>query len=354
MVCIVSSNCTNSKSKLTFLETVYPPISNQEAVWLQNDPEVEALLRQSDFYMIGGRAEAKYLNLIIDPDTYIAKFDFAIGDDFSDPVEIHLRDLPGVEASGASSFWVEGGEKIIRIWDGPIRETGSNVLEWFTTEKLIWDRSRGRAGIERFDRYREAATYDLLYVGIAKVGDSFDRLISNGHKARMEILGNEPQRYPGARVTDEIFLFLFNVQPLIMTTFEPDHYFENEEFSGAYDHKRIVADAEKAFVSLLKPEYNVVKFASYPKGADGLYGSDFVRYSYAICEAVSFNTAHGRIRGGRDAVTGFITIDADSIFVEGNTVKLFVSGVDFPAEPPPVAANAAPQVSHKEENQGGV
>lgn len=354
MVCIMIASATSTKSKVSFLETVYPPISNQEAVWLQNDPEVEALLKRSDFYMIGGRAEAKYLNLVFDPKAYVITFDFAIGSDFREPVEIRIRDLPAVEESESEYFCIEAGEKSIRVWDGPIGEVGSNVLEWFTTEKLIWDRSRGRAGIERFDRYREAATYDLLYVGIAKVGDSFDRLINNGHKARMEILGNEPQRYPGARVTDEIYLFLFNVQPLIMTTFEPDHYFENEEFSGAYDHKRIVADAEKAFVSLLKPEYNVVKFASYPKGADGLYGSDFVRYSYAICEAVSFNTAHGRIRGGRDAVTGFITNDADSIFVEGNTVKLFVSGVDFPAEPPPVAANAAPQVSHKEENQGGV
>jgi hypothetical protein len=338
----MSENATSTRSKLTLLETVYPPISNQEAVWLQNDPEVEALLRQSDFYMIGGRAEAKYLNLVIAPETYVINFDFAIGSDFRDPVEIRIRDLPAVEESEAESFWIEAGDKNIRVWDGPIGEAGSNVLEWFTTEKLIWDRSRGRAGIERFDRYREAATYDLLYVGIAKVGDSFDRLIGNGHKARMEILGNEPQRYPGARVTDEIYLFLFNVQPLIMTTFEPDHDFENEDVSGAYDHKRIVADAEKAFVSLLKPEYNVVKFASYPKGADGLYDSDFVRYGYAICEAVSFNTAHGRIRGSRDAATGFITNDADSIFVEGSTVKLFVSGVDFPAEPPPRAANAAP------------
>lgn len=345
---------TSTKSKVTFLETVYPPISNQEAVWLQKDPEVEALLRQSDFYMIGGRAEAKYLNLVVDPATYVATFDFAIGDSFRDPVEIRISDLPVVQESEAESFWVDAGEKLIRVWDGPIGEPGSNVLEWFTTEKLIWDRSRGRAGIKRFDRHREAATYDLLYVGIAKVGDSFDRLISNGHKARMEILGNEPQRYPGARVTDEIYLFLFNVQPLIMTTFEPEHDFENEDFSGAYDQKRIVADAEKAFVSLLKPEYNVVKFASYPKGADGLFGSDFVRYGYVICESISFDTAHGRIRGSRDAATGFITNDADSIIIEGNTVKLFSSGVDFPAEPPLAAADAASQNNQKEDNQGGV
>lgn len=342
------------KSKVSFLETVYPPISNQEAIWLQNDPEVEALLRQSDFYMIGGRTEAKYLNRVIDPETEVVTFDFAIGDDFRDRVEIRIRDLLAVEESEAESLWIEAGDKIIRVWDGPIGEPDSDVLEWFTTEKLIWDRSRGRAGIARFDRYREAATYDLLYVGIAKVGDSFDRLISNGHKARMEILGNEPQRYPGARVTDEIYLFLFSVQPLIMTTFEHEHDFENEDFSGAYDQKRIVADAEKAFVSLLKPEYNVVKFASYPKGADGLYGSDFVRYGYSICEAISFYSAHGRIRGSRDADTSFITNDADSIFVEGNIVKLFISGVDFPAEPPPAAANAAPQVNQKKEDQGGV
>jgi hypothetical protein len=348
----MSENATSAKSKVTFLETVYPPISNQEAVWLQSDPEVEARLRQSDFYMIGGRAEAKYLNLVIDPEAYVITFDFAIGDDFRDPVELRIRDLPAVMESQAESFWIEAGDKNVRVWDGPIGEAGSNVLEWFTTEKLIWDRSRGHPGIERFDRYREAATYDLLYVGIAKVGDSFDRLISNGHKARMEILGNEPQRYPGARVTDEIYLFLFTVQPLILTTFGPDHDFESEDFSGAYDHKPIVADAEKAFVSLLKPEYNVVKFARYPKGADGLYGSDFVRYGYAICEAISFNTTHGRIRGSRDVTTGFITNEADSIFVEGNTVKLFVSGVDFPAEPPPATANA--QDKQKEENQGGV
>ncbi|NNH66337.1 hypothetical protein [Rhizobium laguerreae] len=168
-------------------------------------------------------------------------------------------------------------------------------------------------------------------VSIAKVGDSFDRLISRGHKARMEILSNEPQRYPGARVTDETILFLFRAQPLIMTTFGPYHDFENEDFSGAYDHKRIVADAEKAFVSLLKPQYNLVKFANYPKGADGLHGSDYVRYGYVIGESITFNTAHGQMAGARDPLTGSYTGEADSIFVEGDKVSLFVSGVDYPS-----------------------
>ena len=38
----------------------------REAHWLANDEEVEPLLRQSDFYMIGGRAEAEFLNLAVD------------------------------------------------------------------------------------------------------------------------------------------------------------------------------------------------------------------------------------------------------------------------------------------------
>jgi hypothetical protein len=216
------------------------------------------------------------------------------------------------ESSGDSDLGLEFGPKLIRVWNGPVNGNGSTVLEWFTTEKLIWDRSRERTGINGFGRYREAAKYDLLYVGIAKVGDSFERLINNGHKARQEILSNEPQRYPGARVTDEIFLFLFRLKPLIMITYEPEHDFENEDFGASYDAKRIVADAEKAFVSLLKPQYNVVIFANYPKGADGLYDSDYVRYGYAINECFSFDTAHGRIRGSRDPLTGLITNDAYS------------------------------------------
>jgi hypothetical protein len=338
---MTTTSPTSTTVKVTVIETVYPPISNQEAVWLQHDSDVENLLRESDFYMIGGRAEATYRNVAIDPDEMVATFEFVIGDDFVDPVILRIRDLPAVANSTAKSHWIEAGDKLIRVWDGPIGEDGSTVLEWFTTEKLIWDRSRGRAGIEGFDRYREAATYDLLYVGIAKVGDSFDRLIKHGHKARMEILGNERQRYPGARVTDEIYLFLFSVQPLIMTTYEPDHDFENEDFSGAYDEKRIVADAEKAFVSLLKPQYNVVKFANYPKGTDGLHGSDYVRYGYTIGEAITFNTMHGRMRGGRDPLTGFITNEADSIFVEGDTVSFLVSGVDYPAGDPLAPAGSA-------------
>ena len=127
---------------------------------------------------------------------------------------------------------------------------------------------------------------------------------------------------------------MFAADPLIIQTFELDHDFTEEDLDSSYDNKQIVADAEKAFVSLLKPSYNVQLFKNYPKGRDGLYGSDYDRYGYVIAECMAFNTAHGIIRGGVDE-SGMINNDADAIFIEGDTVSLFKSGVDFPNQPPP-------------------
>ncbi|MCK1650085.1 hypothetical protein IVA88_01360 [Bradyrhizobium sp. 149] len=322
------TDTTVTKSKISMLELVYLPMSNQEAVWFKGDPEVEPLLRESDFYIIGGRPEAKFIDFQTEDDE-ILTFRFAIEGGPSDEVRLDIRSLPGV-VGNKSPLWFELGPKGVRIWDGPIKEEGSNVLEWFTTEKLLCDRSHGRPGIEGLDRHAEFSVYDLLYVGIARTGDSFDRLIAKGHHARTEILANEPQRYPGARVSDETYLFLFRVNSLVLQTFELDHDFRDDDFEDKLNRKQVVADAEKAFVSLLKPGYNKVQFAQYPKGADGLYGAGFARYGYLINEDLTFHTAHGRVRGARDP-NGAISNSADFIFVNGEDVRLFISGIDFPA-----------------------
>ncbi len=325
-------NKTVTRAKISKLELVYAPISNQEAVWLQNDPDVQQEQRASDFYMIGGRREAKFTDIDCDPETHALRFNMRVGDELCDPVSLNLREIPGI--AGHDSYWLEAGEKMVRVWDGPVREEGSEVLNWFTTEKLLFDRAHEMPGIDGLPRSRDMATYDLLYVGIARKGDSFDRLIARGHKARMDILANEPQRYPGARVTDEIYLFFFRVNPLVIQTFDLEHEFTGDEFSGELDQKRIVADAEKAFVSLLQPDYNVVKFRNYPSGVDGLFGAGYDRYGYLIGESIAFNTAHGRIKGACDP-RGSISNDADFIFVEGDKVSFLISGVDFPGSAAP-------------------
>jgi len=177
---------------------------------------------------------------------------------------------------------------------------------------------------------RQLFTAPICVVGIARIGDTFERLFKQGHKTRMDILANEPRRYPGARVTDETYLFPFRIEPLLLQTFGADHEFTEEDFSREPDRKRILADAEKAFVSLLKPQYNVVTFKNYPKGTDGLYGTGIDRYGYLIGESIAFNTAHGQIKGARNPL-GTFSNEADVIFIDGDEVSFYVSGVDVPA-----------------------
>jgi hypothetical protein len=319
-------NKTVTRGQVSRLDLVYPPISNQEAVWLERDPDVQDELRASNFYMIAARPEAKFTDIVVNQENLTAQFNVRVGNDICEPALLRFPELPGTK--DREGYWLEAGEKMFRAWDGPIGEEGSNVLNWFTTEKLLWDRNRGIPGIEGLERVGDLMTYDLLYVGIAKEGDTFDRLFKHGHKARMDILANEPQRYPGARVTDEVYLFPFRIEPLLLQTFELDHDFTDEDFGRQPDQKRILADAEKAFVSLLEPEYNIVRFNNYPKGADGLYGTGIDRYGYLLGETIAFNTAHGRIKGARDP-WGTISNEADFIFVDGEKVSFYVSGVDF-------------------------
>lgn len=42
------------------LQLQYPPISNQEAEWLKEDPEVVKLMRRSRLYMVGQRQELRF------------------------------------------------------------------------------------------------------------------------------------------------------------------------------------------------------------------------------------------------------------------------------------------------------
>lgn len=313
-----------SKVKLTTLKTVYPPISNQEAVWLANEKDVETHLRESDFYMIAARAEATFENIKVDEKNSSMELDFVVKGGPKSKVRIQLDELPNVK--NLASFFVESGPKVIRIWDKDSSVKGAQVIRWFTTEKLLWAKSEGYSGIYGLENHYELSTYDLLYVGIAKVGDTFDRLIDKGHKARQTILSNEKQRAAGARVTDEIFLFMFKAYPLVISSFSAEDDFNDfDDFIEMPDNKKVIADAEKAFVSILKPEYNIRKFPRYPAGTDGLYNQGYERYGYMIGNNFVFNTPHGKFRGGWDAPNQIISNRTDMIMVSGDSVTFFDS-----------------------------
>ena len=312
------------KVQFSSLKLVYPPVSNQEMYWLMKDPDVEKELRRSDFYMVVGRAEAKF---------QIVGVDQASGD-----VSLLLTVLGGPEAHGilrpeqvsgsakAPRLMVEGGEKILRVWDRPKEEPGAELLGWFTTEALLYDRSHNHPALHGFDNHRELATYDLFYLGIAKKGDSFERLVANGHKKRMEILANEPQRHPNSRVSDETYLLFFTIQTFGVQTFVPGDDMEELGVDFRGDRKRIVADAEKAFIKLLDPRYNDQKYSTYPRSADGLYGSSLRAYAYVIDENIVLNTGTSAIKGAHDRLHP-ISNNADGIFIQGEDVRLIAGKV---------------------------
>ncbi len=317
-----------TKSQLSVLQLVFPPITNQEAHWLQDDRDVEAILRRSDFYLIGGRCEAEFVDFKFDHATGDISFMIRLKSGLSDSGALRAMELPGVVEANCSSFEVELGEKVIRIWDRPCDQPGAKLLEWFTTDAMLFYRARNRAGIYGFDNHRELLTFELLYVGIAKKGDSFDRLIKNGHNKRVAILSNESQKHPQSRVTDETYLLLFRLETTGFKTFETAEDLEDFGLFPNVSPKNVVADAEKAFVKLLDPQYNVTKYAQYPKGADGLYDCGLTRYGYVLGESMILYTGSATLKGAYGTKLGFSN-EADSIFVEGDKVELFVSGKGF-------------------------
>jgi hypothetical protein len=255
------------RSQIHFLELVYPPISNQEADWLWEDLDVRSEVARSKLYMIGQRQEVLYDAFNLEPATASIKFDLVSGDQ-------RLRDviLP-LELNGISEdVEIEIGNKLIRIWRAGDRTSQDALLAWFTVDKLLFDYWRGSLRVKGLEGFRQFTSFKLYYVGISKEGDSFSRLFANGHKNRAKILSNETQLAPNARLTDELYIFLFDIDPLIFTTLTDDSEDAVEDFLNPkpIEKTRLVADAEKAFVKIMQTKYNHLKYGQYPRSSDGL------------------------------------------------------------------------------------
>jgi hypothetical protein len=317
------------KVQLHFLKLVYPPISNQEAEWLKDIPEVQEEIRHSNLYMIGQRHESKFIinDHFVIPDftnEFSLNFTYSIGDsftdvtiDFSTIIKYHNVNLDEVDLE------FEFGEKLIRIWSCKKgSEERIDVIDWFTTEKILYDMWNGHPAIKGFANLRNFTKYYLHYVGISNKEDSLSRLVIKPHDKRLRILSNESPHSYSARVTDEVILFFFRVEPLLITKVDSDE--DIDELAGdiSFDHSKIIADAEKAFIYVLDSKYNFVKYKQYPKGKDGLYNSGLKRYGYTIAEDITFITNTESI-SGCFAPQGFIADKSDLILIEGDDVYLY-------------------------------
>jgi hypothetical protein len=314
------------KSALNTLRLVYPPVSNQEGEWLKRDSEVEEMLRRSDLYMIGQRREAKF---VWDKQNVLGhgvfggqgvRFKFEIPGVATSEVELSIEN----DLRNSKTLYYDVGDKHVRCSLKPKKgEEIGEVVWWYSTESLLWSKWRGDPRIKGLDNYREFTEYDLLYVGISTDQDSYDRLLANAHHKRIAILSNETQYVPAARLTDEIYLFFFQSDSLFIRAFDEVDDFSSFGAPMPFTEKQASADAEKAFSKLLQPEYNTVRFKTFPRGKNGLYEAGLARYAHVIGEDITFKTPTAQFRGSSFDDLLLNRAPGDAILVTGEEVELY-------------------------------
>ncbi len=238
--------------------------------------------------------------------------------EISVPDVLKYRNLDIRKVSDTLEF--ELGEKLIRIWRcDPKTKNRIDVVSWFTTEKILYDMWRGHPGIKGFNNLNEFTNYKLHYVGISKKEDSLTRLVIRPHDKRLRILANEESETESSRLTDEMILLFFRVNPLRISIIEnPEDFGKDHE---SLNSDRLIADAEKALIHILKSSYNEIKYAQFPKSTDGLYGCGLTRYGYVIGEDIILRTEEANIRG-RLWNESELPENADLILIENDKVTL--------------------------------
>lgn len=308
------------KSKSMFLETVTSPFRNSLIGMMtdKRNPHFEKIISRSKLYIIGGRPRADFVNMRVNEYAEKMQVDIAIGGKIVDTGTIDLGNGIAGVTLGVSY------DKDILMVGNHIDGGEFKAKRFFTPDSVYWHRSRGSKYVSGFNNHSAVCNYDLLYIGIANSSGSFDRLIKKAHHGRLDILTQENIRYPepGNRVSDEIVLFTFDIEPLIIQSWGEEHDDPKmDDMITSFDLKRSVADAEKAFISMLRPQYNKVIYGQYPKGEDGLYDAGFDIYQYFLNENITFNTPSGVFAGKRD-VSGF-GFEGDAITVQGDDVRVF-------------------------------
>lgn len=177
---------------------------------------------------------------------------------------------------------------------------------------------RNHPAIEGLDDYRVFTDYFLHYVGISKKNDSLTRLVIKPHDKRLRILSNENTKRFGSRLTDEMILLFFRVEPLRFNILMEG---DDLDLSGNIDISPIVSDAEKAFVKISNAEYNIIKYKNYPRGKDGLYNTGLNRYGFVIGEDITLTTDSVSIVGTNISETHWGK-NGDLIYVNGDNVSL--------------------------------
>jgi hypothetical protein len=191
----------------------------------------------------------------------------------------------------------------------------------------LFDYWRGNIQAFGLESFRCFTEFQLYYVGLSREGDSFARLFANGHKNRAKILSSETQISLTARLTDELYIFILDIEELIITVLEGDDEasIENALHPKSLKKVRMAADAEKAFIKIMQTKYNKMKYEQYPVSSDGLHRVGLTRWAFMVNEPLQFRTEDVSMRFGRFMEDPRDPNNSDYIFVDGEEVCLVQS-----------------------------
>ncbi|MNW32992.1 hypothetical protein D3C74_99450 [compost metagenome] len=300
---------------LNHLQLVYPPISNQEGDWLWQDEEVRETVKNSKIYMIGHRQELFFEAVNFVPaDGGLLAFQLKMGEVVSPLITYNIRTELVHLLKDDDEIDLEIGPKLIRF----TLNGSENVIKWFTPDLFLFLYWRKQVKVNVYGDFdlRQFTGFELYYVGISKKGDSFSRLFEQAHHGRLKILTNAQTKKYGSRLTDELTIFMFDIDKININIFNTEDDLK-QDINYVTDAEAVIADAEKAFIKLLKTEYNEVTYQNFPQSTDGLFNEGLTRYGYSIQENITFYTDSIEFKGDFD-----LRAINDFILVEGNSAKV--------------------------------
>jgi len=311
---------------MNILKLVAPPLSNYDAERLKDDKEAtiwRQALSNSNLYMIVQCYESFFiydetkLNKSISI-SFTLKLKISVANVESN-FEIDLNEFVNLYNADLENFSLGFGfnkDKII-FWECELFTNKKiRIIETITPKMVLSFKSYGFENLFlNFTDFTKLNRYYLHYIGISKSQNSFSRLVVKPHDKRLRILSKENTFNSNNRLTDEIMLLFFQIEPFRIQIFDG-------EIHDDLDYTRLISDAEKAFISILKSSYNKIQYKNYPKTNDGLYNDNFTSYGYKIGNPLTLVTNDTIIEGDKFSEYNLMCENADSIIIKGNNVEL--------------------------------
>jgi hypothetical protein len=318
------------KSLITSLSLAYPPISNYAFNFVKNEEEVQQWMDRGHLYMIAQRPELKFQNIEFVANPAIISFE--VGHALSDKRasgKIYLDQVRFLKSKEGEYEIQLGSFDPQRKFEGPpfydvdglkFYSAEGEFLHWLTPEKLFYQYSHGMPGVEGLAGFRDLMLYKIHYIGIATEEPIRQRL--TGHEKLQEILGVEyPLGYKSLPTHEIVLLLLMVEETLDIVGLEDINDLELslfEKHRNSIDHNKISRDAEKAFVHLLNPEYNIKKYSNYPKSSDGLFDEKYDSFAYILREELTIECRGQRIAGSLEIEK------SDMILIKDNTKAILI------------------------------